>query len=101
MTRASACSFLGFNIEGLTGIASKKAVRKPLDPNVNKGVLTRVPFMNVYKSAAGAQGYRTIALPYSDIARSMQDRHLRRRILDINGRGAGGPRRDHEILVPA
>ena len=65
--------FLGFNIEGLTGIASKKAVRKPLDPNVNKVVLTRVPFMNVYKSAAEAQGYRTIALPYSDIARSMQD----------------------------
>lgn len=65
--------FLCFNIEGLTGIASKKAVRKPLDPNVNKGVLTRVPFMNVYKSAAEAQGYRTIALPYSDIARSMQD----------------------------
>ena len=47
--------FLGFNIEGLTGIASKKAVRKPLDPNVNKGVLTRVPFMNVYKSARSMQ----------------------------------------------
>ena len=65
--------FLGFNIEGLTGIASKKPVREPLVPSVNKGVLARVPFMNVYKSAAEAQGYRTIALPYSDIARSMQD----------------------------
>ena len=65
--------FLGFNIEGLTGIASKKPVREPLNPNINKGVLARVPFMNVYKSAAEAQGYRTISLPYSDIARSLQD----------------------------
>ena len=46
--------FLGFNIEGLTGIASKKPVREPLNPNIN-------------------QGYRTISLPYSDIARSLQD----------------------------
>ena len=65
--------FLGFNIEGLTGIASKKPVREPLNPNINKGVLARVPFMNVYKPAAEAQGYRTISLPYSDIARSLQD----------------------------
>ena len=34
--------FLGFHIEGMTGIASKKKIKEPLDPDSNKGVLARV-----------------------------------------------------------
>jgi TRAP-type C4-dicarboxylate transport system substrate-binding protein len=64
--------FLGFNVEGMIGIGSTKPVREPLDPTVNKGVLTRVPFMDVYKTGVEAMGYKTISLPYADIFQAMQ-----------------------------
>ena len=64
--------FLGFNVEGMIGIGSTKPVRDPLDPTVNKGVLTRVPFMDVYKTGVEAMGYKTISLPYADIFQAMQ-----------------------------
>lgn len=65
--------FLGFNVEGLAGIASNKPIHEPLDPNSNKRVLARVPFLKVYAEAVKAQGYRTIALPFSNIERAMQE----------------------------
>jgi len=64
--------FLGFNVEGMIGLGSTKPVREPLNPSVNKGVLTRVPFMEVYKTGVEAMGYKTISLPYADIYQSMQ-----------------------------
>ena len=66
---------LGFNVEGLTGIASVKPINSPLDPKADKGLLVRIPPMHVYKSAIEAQGY-------------IQDRHDA--ICRYGPRAAGG-----------
>ena len=65
--------FLGFHIEGMTGIASKKKIKEPLDPDSNKGVLARVPLTVVYPEIIKSQGYRTVALPYANIAAAVQE----------------------------
>ncbi len=64
--------FLGFNVEGMIGIATTKPVKDPLNPNVNKGVLVRVPNMDVYKLGAEAMGYRTVTIPYADMYTALQ-----------------------------
>lgn len=63
---------LGFYIEGMIGTGTTKPAREPLDPTVDKGVLVRVPNMDVYKLAAEAMGYRTVTIPYSDVYQSLQ-----------------------------
>jgi TRAP-type C4-dicarboxylate transport system, periplasmic component len=45
----------GFFIEGMIGTATTKPAASPLDPSVKKGVLIRVPNMDVYKLAAEAR----------------------------------------------
>ena len=92
---------LGFNIEGLTGIASVKPINDPLAPESNKGVLVRVPLMHIYKAAIEAQGYRTVSVQYADAARALEEGAVRRRIFNIRGRGLHQPQGHHEILVPA
>jgi len=62
----------GFFIEGMIGTATTKPANKPLDPSVKKGVLVRVPNMDVYKLAADAMGYRTVTIPYADVYQSLQ-----------------------------
>ena len=63
---------LGSYVEGFIGIGSTKAVKDPLNPKVDKGVLTRVPNMVVYTAGAKAMGYRPITIPYPDVYQSMQ-----------------------------
>lgn len=63
---------LGSYIEGFIGIASTKEVVEPLNPKVDKGVLTRTPNMLAYTSGAKAMGYRPITIPYPDVYQSMQ-----------------------------
>ena len=65
--------FLGFHIEGMTGIASTKKIKSPLDPNSNKGVLARVPLTTVYPEIIRSQGYRTVALPYAGLAAAVHE----------------------------
>lgn len=65
--------FLGFHIEGMTGIASTKKIKSPLDPNSNKGVLARVPLTTVYPEIIRSQGYRTVSLPYAGLATAVQE----------------------------
>ena len=62
----------GFFIEGMIGTATTKPATSPLDPSVKKGVLVRVPNMDVYKLAADAMGYRTVTIPYADVYQSLQ-----------------------------
>ncbi len=64
--------FLGFHPEGFIGISSTKPLVEPLNPAVDKGVLCRVPNMQVYKDGAEAMGFRTVTIPYSDLYVSMQ-----------------------------
>lgn len=63
---------IGSYVEGMIGIASAKPLNEPLNPKVDKGVLTRVPNMDVYSLGARAMGFRPITIPYSDVYQSMQ-----------------------------
>ncbi len=62
----------GFFVEGMIGTGTTEPADKPLDPSVDKGVLIRVPNMDVYKLAAEAMGYRTVTIPYADVYQSLQ-----------------------------
>ncbi len=62
----------GFFVEGMIGTGATKPVIEPLNPAVDKGVLIRVPNMDVYKLAAEAMGYRTVTIPWSDVYQSLQ-----------------------------
>jgi TRAP-type C4-dicarboxylate transport system substrate-binding protein len=63
---------LGFYVEGMIGTGTTKPAKDPLNPKVDKGILCRVPNMDVYKLGAEAQGYRTVTIPYADVYQSMQ-----------------------------
>ncbi|MEG1602981.1 MAG: TRAP transporter substrate-binding protein DctP [Cloacibacillus sp.] len=63
---------LGSYVEGMIGISSVKPLKDPLNPKVDKGVLTRVPNMDVYTLGAKAMGFRTITIPWSDVYQSLQ-----------------------------
>ena len=72
LNRELGVKLLGFYVEGFIGTGSVKPVKDPLDPKVPKGVLVRIPNMDVYKLAAEAMGYRTVTIPYADVYQSMQ-----------------------------
>jgi len=63
---------IGFQVTGFIGIASTRAVNEPLVPGVDKGVLARIPNMQVYRMGAEAMGYRTITIPWADVYMAMQ-----------------------------
>jgi TRAP-type C4-dicarboxylate transport system substrate-binding protein len=63
---------LGFFIEGMIGTGTTKPAKDPLNPEVDKDVLVRVPNMDVYKLAAEAMGYRTVTVPYADVYQAIQ-----------------------------
>ena len=56
----------------MIGIGSTKPLKEPLNPKVDKGVVARVPNMDVYTLGAKAMGFRPITIPYSDVYQSMQ-----------------------------
>jgi TRAP-type C4-dicarboxylate transport system substrate-binding protein len=72
LSMALGVRLIGSYVEGMIGIGSSKPVKEPLNPKVDKGVLTRVPNMDVYSLGAKAMGYRAITIPYSDVYQSMQ-----------------------------
>lgn len=63
---------LGFFVEGMIGTGTTKPAKEPLNPEVDKGVLIRVPGMDVYKLAAGAMGYNSVGIPYADVYQAIQ-----------------------------
>ncbi len=63
---------LGFYIEGAISLASVRPINQPLNPKVDKGVLTRVPGMETYKTAGEAMGFRTITIPWADTRHALQ-----------------------------
>ena len=63
---------LGFFVEGMIGTGTTKPANEPLNPDVNKGVLVRVPGMDVYKLAAEAMGYNSVGIPYADVYQAIQ-----------------------------
>jgi len=63
---------LGFYVEGMIGTGTTKPANQPLTPGVDKGVLIRVPNMDVYNLAAQAMGYNTQTIPYADVYQAIQ-----------------------------
>lgn len=63
---------LGFYVEGMIGTGTTKPANEPLVPGVDKGVLIRVPNMDVYNLAAQAMGYNTQTIPYADVYQAIQ-----------------------------
>ena len=63
---------IGSFLEGFIGLGSTKPLVEPLNPGVDKGVMTRVPNMEVFISGAQAMGFRTITIPWSDVYQALQ-----------------------------
>ncbi len=72
LNQALGVKLTGFYVEGFIGTGTTKPAKDPLDPKVEKGLLIRVPNMDVYMLAAQAMGYKTITIPYADVYQSMQ-----------------------------
>lgn len=64
------CPGLFFN--GMSGIATSKAVQSPADATVDKGIIVRTPSLITWQAGIEGLGFRTSALPYSDIFTSIQ-----------------------------
>lgn len=73
MHSALGVKLLGFQFEGFIGIGSVKPVNEPLDPEAKKGILLRIPNMEVFKLGAEAMGYRTITIPWDEVRASLQN----------------------------
>lgn len=63
---------LGLYLEGMVGIGCAKPMKNPLDPKTDKGLLLRIPNMDVFKTALDGIGIRTISIPYADVYQSIQ-----------------------------
>jgi TRAP-type C4-dicarboxylate transport system substrate-binding protein len=63
---------IGSFLEGFIGLGSTKPLIEPLNPKVDKGVLTRVPNMEVFILGANAMGFRTQTVPWSDVFQALQ-----------------------------
>lgn len=63
---------LGLYLEGMVGIGTVKPMKAPLSPSGDKGLLLRIPNMDVFKTALEGVGVRTISIPYADVYQSMQ-----------------------------
>lgn len=64
------CPGLFFN--GMSGIATVKAVKDPADAAADKGLIVRTPALITWQAGIEGLGFRTSALPYSDIFSSIQ-----------------------------
>jgi TRAP-type C4-dicarboxylate transport system substrate-binding protein len=63
---------LGVYLEGMIGLGSTQPLTDPLNPAVDKGVMTRVPGMEVFITGAHAMGFRTVTIPWPDIFFAIQ-----------------------------
>ena len=64
--------FLGFFMDGLSGLGLAKEPQQPLDPSVKKNVLCRIPNMEICKVTVEAMGYTTVSIPYADLYTALQ-----------------------------
>lgn len=62
----------GFFCEGYNGMGTTKELVSPADPEVDKGIILRVPMMDVYNLSAQDLGFRTSSMPFSDTYTAMQ-----------------------------
>lgn len=63
---------LGMYLEGMVGTCTVKEMKNPLDPKKDKGILLRIPNMDVFKTALEGAKFRTISIPFADVYQSLQ-----------------------------
>lgn len=63
---------LGMYLEGMVGIGTAKEIKDPLNPDVDHGVLLRIPNMDVFKTAMEGAHFRVISIPFADVYQSIQ-----------------------------
>lgn len=63
---------LGFFAEGFGGIATTKEIKDPLAYGADKGVLLRVPQINITTENAKALGFNTVSIPYAELYTALQ-----------------------------
>lgn len=64
--------FLGFFMDGLSGLGLAKEPKSPLDPTAKKDVLCRIPNMEICKVTIDSIGYTTVSVPYADLYTALQ-----------------------------
>lgn len=63
---------LGLLPMGFGGIGSTEAISNYDVPGEDKGLMVRVPQMNVYRNFAEKMGFRTVSIPYADVYTALQ-----------------------------
>lgn len=63
---------IGFFGEGFGGIGTTKAITDPLEYGADKGVLLRVPQVNIITEAAKELGFNTVSIPYAELYTALQ-----------------------------
>lgn len=64
--------FLAFHFEGMTGIGTTKELQDPADPTKDKGILLRVPPIEMFKETMTDLGFRTVSIPYAELYQALQ-----------------------------
>ena len=64
--------FLGYYGEGFIGVGTVKPLENTSEPGVEKGIMIRVPGLDVFKFGAEELGFRTTSLPYTDVYSALQ-----------------------------
>ncbi len=59
--------FLGFNMEGFGGIGLRRLSAHLHDPTAAKGLILRVPPMEVFKTTAREQGFDPVTVPFNEV----------------------------------
>lgn len=63
---------LGIRPQGFGGIGTTKEVKSSAQPGEDKGVMVRIPQMEVYRTYAEGMGFRTVSIPYADVYTALQ-----------------------------
>lgn len=64
--------FLGFSMTGGVGIATTKEVTNVGEPLKDKGVMIRIPQMEIWKHTMADMGFRNVGIPYAELYTSLQ-----------------------------
>ncbi|HKL10659.1 MAG TPA: TRAP transporter substrate-binding protein DctP [Clostridia bacterium] len=64
--------WLGFSMSGFVGVSTTKKLENPTEFAAEKGILLRVPGMEVWKTPMTEFGFRTVSVPYAELYTALQ-----------------------------
>jgi len=72
LNEESGVKWLGFSMSGCVGIATTKEMSNPTDFGADKGVMIRIPGMDIFKHHMSDFGFRTVTIPYAELYTALQ-----------------------------